>query len=155
MSDRREPGERASFQRMHEAAHELLAATAHVPIGATEGGDSSANSAPTDTTPSEVRTTRNCADRSEYGKFRGVSEDQQLKHIIAHNIKLALEEAGMTQGELGRRTGKAPHHVSDWCRAVHKPGPTNLHKIAAEFGLPYHWFLVDRRNVPQTRDRVA
>lgn len=61
--------------------------------------------------------------------------------LIARNIKRAMEDQGVSQLELGRRTGMKRQQVAQYMHGDRTPKPLNLKRIALALGLPMDWFL--------------
>jgi len=54
----------------------------------------------------------------------------------------ALEEAGISQSELGRRVGVNSQSVSGWCNAGIIPRKEKLELLPEALGKPLYWFFM-------------
>ena len=54
----------------------------------------------------------------------------------------ALEEAGISQSELGRRVGVNSQSVSGWCNAGIIPRKEKLALLPEALGKPLYWFFM-------------
>lgn len=69
---------------------------------------------------------------------------EQIKAIIARNIRCARDERGLSQRQLSVLMGVGEMQVSRWERGVVSPSHSNLTKLAAALELDAGWFYIDR-----------
>lgn len=63
-----------------------------------------------------------------------------LSERVAHHLRVARDQSGMTQRQLAARLGVDQLAVSRWERGVVRPNDTNLAGLADIFGLPMEAF---------------
>ncbi|WP_192798657.1 helix-turn-helix domain-containing protein [Atlantibacter sp.] len=70
-------------------------------------------------------------------------------------LQRALDEAGISQSELGRRIGVNSQTVSHWCNAGIFPRKEKLALLPAALGKPLYWFFLsdeEERNLTATTE---
>lgn len=60
--------------------------------------------------------------------------DDELRQIIADNLKRFREEKGLSQTELGKVIGKAKTTISTWERGESLPDAAMLYRLAMYYG---------------------
>ena len=68
--------------------------------------------------------------------------DLELKMNFEERLQRALDEAGMSQSELGRRIGVNSQTVSHWCNAGIFPRKEKLILLPEALGKPLYWFFM-------------
>ena len=73
-------------------------------------------------------------------KHGTLTSRQKARLAFAGNLVTALKDAGMTQGELAKKTGVSQSLVSSWTCAVSMPGVKQMQVLAELFGQDvYTW----------------
>ena len=70
-------------------------------------------------------------------------------------LQRALDEAGISQSELGRRIGVNSQTVSHWCNAGIFPRKEKLALLPGALGKPLYWFFLsdeEEKNLAATTD---
>ncbi|EAA3463136.1 TPA: helix-turn-helix domain-containing protein [Salmonella enterica] len=57
-------------------------------------------------------------------------------------LQQAIDEAGISQSELGRRVGVNSQSVSGWCNSGILPRKDKLEMLPAALGKPLYWFFM-------------
>ena len=68
--------------------------------------------------------------------------DLELKMNFEERLQRALDEAGMSQSELGLRIGVNSQTVSHWCNAGIFPRKEKLILLPEALGKPLYWFFM-------------
>lgn len=67
---------------------------------------------------------------------------------VGANIRLARQEAGLTNDQLAFKAGIPVRYLHHWQSGKHEPTLANLRKVANVFGHDLAWFYVERQEVP-------
>ncbi|MEH4265728.1 helix-turn-helix domain-containing protein [Klebsiella aerogenes] len=62
--------------------------------------------------------------------------------IFENRLQQALDEAGISQSELGRRVGVNSQSVSGWCNSGIIPRKEKLALLPEALGRPLYWFFM-------------
>lgn len=81
--------------------------------------------------------------------------DDEIKKVIARNIKMLREEKNLSQPELGRKFYKAKTTVSTWERAESMPDAVTLYNLAMFFGKPLSFMYGDPVGPDLREDEAA
>lgn len=77
--------------------------------------------------------------------------DWELKMNFEERLQRALDEAGISQSELGRRIGVNSQTVSHWCNAGIFPRKEKLVLLPEALGKPLYWFFM----TDEEEERIA
>ncbi len=85
-----------------------------------------------------------------------VVSDSQARENVAENVSRLIEQAGMSQGELARRTGESKMRISLVRRGLHLPSSGFLARLAEALGVSAD-FLLNKpaENFPRKSRRTA
>ncbi|WP_313073251.1 helix-turn-helix domain-containing protein [Atlantibacter hermannii] len=78
-----------------------------------------------------------------------------LNMNFEERLQRALDEAGISQSELGRRIGVNSQTVSHWCNAGIFPRKEKLALLPGALGKPLYWFFLsdeEEKNLAATTD---
>jgi DNA-binding XRE family transcriptional regulator len=70
------------------------------------------------------------------------SPAERRRKLVGERIRLAREEARLTQVQAACRLERTRHHYSDWERGINEPTPENKLRLARLFGVPVSRFYV-------------
>ena len=68
--------------------------------------------------------------------------DLDMNMNFEKRLQRALEEAGISQSELGRRVGVNSQTVSNWCNTGNFPRKEKLALFPEALGKPLYWFFL-------------
>lgn len=68
--------------------------------------------------------------------------DLELKMNFEERLQRAIDEAGISQSELGRRIGVNSQTVSHWCNSGIFPRKEKLILLPEALGKPLYWFFM-------------
>ncbi|EKY3920330.1 helix-turn-helix domain-containing protein [Enterobacter hormaechei] len=68
--------------------------------------------------------------------------DLELKMNFEERLQRAIDEAGISQSELGRRIGVNSQTVSHWCNSGIFPRKEKLVLLPEALGKPLYWFFM-------------
>lgn len=63
--------------------------------------------------------------------------------VFSENLRAALKEANLSQGQFASRVGVTLSSVSNWCRGLNEPKSFQILAIARELDRPVEWFFED------------
>lgn len=72
--------------------------------------------------------------------MRKRSDDRQ-RHEFIRRVRLAMDQSGISQNELARRTGQSSQGVSDWFAKGALPGGEALIRLPDALGVSGHWLI--------------
>ena len=70
-----------------------------------------------------------------------------------NRLQQAIDEAGISQSELGRRVGVNSQSVSGWCNAGIIPRKEKLALLPQALGRPLYWFFMSEEEEPPQQVR--
>jgi transcriptional regulator with XRE-family HTH domain len=88
-----------------------------------------------------------------------MAKEQPRKGFFAARLRLALDKAGMSQAEIGRRTGLSKQTISDLLLDKWPPSWETVQKLARALGVTCEAFADDPepavRQPPATKKKAA
>ena len=82
--------------------------------------------------------------------------DTEAKDNVAENVSRLVGQLGISQAELGRRTGESPMRISLVIRGIHQPTAGFLARLAEALGVSADFLLNDpAENFPKKSRRTA
>lgn len=75
-----------------------------------------------------------------------------MSTTIFDRIRSVVESRGLNYSQAGRRCGVPAKTVTNWCEGIRTPGPVNLLRFAAAFGVSLDWLYTGKGGCPPPVD---
>lgn len=79
--------------------------------------------------------------------------DDKGRREFLRRLRLALDQSGISQNELARRTGQSSQGISDWFSKGALPGGEALIRLPQALGVSGHWLITGEGSMVPGTDR--
>ena len=86
---------------------------------------------------------------------KGLVYVTSIKEVVGRNIKLYLNQHGMSQADLYRAIGSNSASINEWVKGKKMPEAESLEKIADVFCVPVSELFIDRYSLDNQSENVA